>query len=346
MADSTSLGRALRPLVTKPWWAITWRRRAGREIVAVVTPLLLLDRLTVVRWVSALCVPALWVVAATGWAGCGDDETAATREHSGRVDRFDAERAWRLVEQQVAVGQRPAGSPQLRALAVRLRRQLPKGRFEPIPGEPGLRNVVGTLRGRQPGVVLGAHYDTLVEPKGFVGANNGAAGTAVVIEAARALQALPRPAGAREVRFVLFDGEEPEAGLPEESVNFYKEGLRGSRAYVAAYPGRTAAMVLLDYVGNRGLQLPREASSTPSLWAAVRAAANRVGAGSLFPKDVGPVIVDDHTPFLRDGVPAVDLIDWSYPGHELSDGLDKISRQSLDGVGETVVELVQDLRRP
>jgi hypothetical protein len=45
-------------------------------------------------------------------------------------------------------------------------------------------------------------------------------------------------------------------------------------------------------------------------------------------------------------VPAVDLIDWSYPGHELSDGLDKISRQSLDGVGETVVELVQELRRP
>jgi glutaminyl-peptide cyclotransferase len=277
--------------------------------------------------------------------GCGDEEPASSRGEGASADRFDAGRAWRLVELQVAVGQRPAGSPQLRALAVRLRRLLPDGRFEPIPGEPGLRNVVGTLRGRRPGIVLGAHYDTLVEPKGFVGANNGAAGTAVVIEAARALGRLPRPDGAREVRFVLFDGEEPEAGLPEETADFYHEGLRGSRAYVAAHPGRTAAMVLLDYVGNRGLQLPREATSTRSLWTLTREAARRVGAERLFPNEVGRPIVDDHTPFLRAGVPAVDLIDWTYPGHELSDGLDKISRRSLDGVGETVVELVAELRR-
>jgi glutaminyl-peptide cyclotransferase len=300
----------------------------------------------VVRCVFLFCALGLCATAGAVSAGCGEDERASSGTQEARVDRFDADRAWRLVERQVAVGQRPAGSPQLRALAVRLRRLLPNARFEPIPGEPGLRNVVGTLRGRRPGIVLGAHYDTLVEPEGFVGANNGAAGTAVVVEAARALRRLPRPDGAREVRFVLFDGEEPEAGLPEESVDFYHEGLRGSRAYVAAHPDRTAAMVLLDYVGNRGLRLPREASSTPSLWAELREAADTVGAARLFPNRVGPSIVDDHTPFLRAGVPAVDLIDWRYPGHELSDGLDKISRRSLDGVGETVVELVQELRRP
>lgn len=288
----------------------------------------------------------LCMLAGAVGVGCGDDEPAPDRGQRASANRFDAERAWRLVELQVAVGQRPAGSPQLRALAVRLRRLLPNGRFEPVPGEPGLRNVVGTLSGRRPGIVVGAHYDTLVKPKGFVGANNGAAGTAVVVEAARALGRLPRPEGAREVRFVLFDGEEPAAGLPEESADFYHEGLRGSRAYVAAHRGRTGAMILLDYVGNRGLQLPRERTSTRSLWARTRAAARRVGAARLFPNEVGPAIVDDHTPFLRDGVPAVDLIDWSYPGHDLSDGLDKISPRSLDGVGETVVELVGRLRRP
>jgi glutaminyl-peptide cyclotransferase len=298
-----------------------------------------------VRCVSVLCALALCATAAAVGVGCGEDEKALSRGQGARVDRFDADQAWSLVERQVAVGQRPAGSPQLRALAVRLRRLLPNGHFEPIPREPGLRNVVGTLEGRRPGIVLGAHYDTLVEPKGFVGANNGAAGTAVVVEAARALRQLPHPAGAREVRFVLFDGEEPEAGLPEESRDFYHKGLRGSRAYVAEHPGRTAAMVLLDYVGNRGLTLPREGSSTASLWAQVRAAAARVGAARLFPRRVGPSIVDDHTPFLLEGVSAVDLIDWSYPGHSLSDGLDKLSRRSLDGVGETVVELVAELRR-
>ena len=261
-----------------------------------------------------------------------------------RVDHFDAQRAWRIVERQLAYGQRPAGSAQLRRLARTLHPLLPNGRFERLPGEPGLRNVVGTLPGRKPGILVGAHYDTLVEPPGFVGANNGAAGTAVVIEAARALSRMRRPAGAPEVRFVLFDGEEPAAGLPEETTDFYSEGLRGSRAYVARHPDRTAAMLLLDYVGNRGLRLPREGSSTPALWDRVRAAARRVGAARFFPGETGARIVDDHTPFLRAGVPAVDFIDWSYPGHDRSDTLDKLSRRSLDAVGETVVEVVRRLR--
>jgi glutaminyl-peptide cyclotransferase len=276
-------------------------------------------------------------------SACGGSDSDA-RDKARPVDRFDAGEAFRLVRQQVGFGQRPAGSPQLRDLAIRLRPLLPRGHFEPVPGEPGLRNIVGTLPGRRPGIVVGAHYDTLVKPKGFVGANNGAAGTAVVIEVARAVAAAKRPSGAREVRFVLFDGEEPAAGLPEESADFYHSGLRGSRAYVAEHPGRTAAMVLLDYVGNRGLRLPRESSSSIALWTRLRAAARAVGAARVFPAEIGEEIVDDHTPFLRAGVPAVDLIDWTYPGHDLRDGLDRLSRASLDAVGESVVELVLRLR--
>jgi glutaminyl-peptide cyclotransferase len=279
-------------------------------------------------------------------AGCGAE---AQREpdtaRPPRADRFDADRAWELIERQVAAGQRPAGSPQLRRLAEELRPMLPAGRFEPVPGERGVRNVVGTIPGRRPGLVIGAHYDTLVKPKGFVGANNGAAGTAIVVELARAIAALPRPRDAQEVRFVLFDGEEPARGLPEEAADFYSTGLRGSRAYVAEHPQRTAAMVLLDYVANKGLRLPREGSSTPELWDQVRAAAATVGVADVFPDDVGPTITDDHTPFLRQGIPAVDLIDWSYPGHDRSDTIDKLSKDSVDAVGETIVELVRRLDR-
>ena len=286
-------------------------------------------------------VVVLAISAAATLSACGGDAPTAS---SDQVDRFDAGRAFALVERQVDVGQRPAGSPQLRRLSAELRPLLPNGSFEAIPGEPLLRNVVGTLPGSEPGIVVGAHYDTLVRPSGFVGANNGAAGTAVVIEAARALRRAPAGGEAREVSFVLFDGEEPPAGLPEESTDFYSEGLRGSRAYVAAHPGETSAMILLDYVGNRGLHLPREASSTEELWSRLLVAAETVGAQRFFSSETGPSIVDDHVPFLRSGVPAVDLIDWSYPGHSLADGLDKISRQSLDAVGETVVQLVEELR--
>jgi Zn-dependent M28 family amino/carboxypeptidase len=208
-----------------------------------------------------------------------------------------------------------------------------------------LRNVVGTLPGIKPAIVLGAHYDTLTKPPGFVGANNGAAGSAIVIEAASALKRLPTKPGDREVRFVLFDGEEPAAGLPENGTDFYHEGLRGSRAYVAAHGSETGDMILLDYVGNAGLQLPREGSSDPVLWAHLRRAATVVGAERFFPPGTGPSILDDHTPFLRAGIPAVDLIDWKYPGHSLADGLDKLSRTSIDGVGEAVVRLIEEMRR-
>ena len=223
---------------------------------------------------------------------------------------------------------------------------LPDGHLEPIPGERGLRNVVGTMPGRKPGIVIGAHYDTLVKPKGFVGANNGAAGTAVVVGVARALSRLDLARGGRQVTFVLFDGEEPAAGLPEESRDFYHSGLRGSRAYVKAHPHETGAMVLLDYVGNKGLRLPREGSSSIELWNRLRSAARHVGAQRVFPDSSSEDIVDDHSPFLEAGVPAVDLIDWRYHGHSLSDGLDKLSPASLDAVGETVTELTARLIGP
>ena len=202
-----------------------------------------------------------------------------------------------------------------------------------------------SCRGRGPALVVGAHYDTLVKPKGFVGANNGASGTAIVVKLAQAAAKASRTDGAPELRFVLFDGEEPARGLPEESTDFYNTGLRGSRAYVKRHRTAVGAMVLLDYVAGRGLQLPREGTSSEPLWAQIRAAAGDAGVSQAFPDGTGPSIIDDHTPFLRASIPAVDLIDWTYPGHSLEDGMDKLSVASVDAVGETLVRFV-DAWRP
>ena len=218
---------------------------------------------------------------------------------------------------------------------------MPDAQFEPIPGEPGLRNIVSVVPGTSPAILIGAHYDTLVEPEGFVGANNGAGGTAIVVQLARTFAAMDRPPGAPEVRFVLFDGEEPAAGLPEEQDDFYATGLRGSRAYADAHGSEVGAVVILDYVANRGLQLPREGTSTPSLWRTLRAAAADAGVEEYFPSGAGPSILDDHSPFLRAGIPAIDLIDWSYDGHSLSDTIDKLSPDSVDAVGETVTAMIR-----
>jgi hypothetical protein len=105
-------------------------------------------------------------------------------------------------------------------------------------------------------------------------------------------------------------------------------------------------MVLLDYVGNKGLRLPREGSSDMALWAELRAAARTVGVGAIFPDEVGPTITDDHTPFLRAGIPSIDLIDWSYRHRDTpQDTVDKLDVRALDAVGESVVELVRRLDR-
>jgi Zn-dependent M28 family amino/carboxypeptidase len=210
-----------------------------------------------------------------------------------------------------------------------------------VPGHPGLRNIVGVLPGRGPAIVLGAHYDSEFHPPGFVGANDSAAGTAALIEIARDLQAERRPANAREIRFVLFDGEEEPPG----STDFFTDALRGSKAYVKAHRGQIRDMVLLDYIANKGLRLPRESSSNDALWRRLRAAAGRVGVGAVFPPTTQTTILDDHTPFLDAGIPAVDLIDFSYRYRDtVRDTVDKLSLRSLDAVGESTLELMRELR--
>jgi glutaminyl-peptide cyclotransferase len=252
------------------------------------------------------------------------------------VNRFSGSAAYHSAKRQVALGPRPAGSPASQDLAQRLVHALPDGRLEDVPGHPGLRNVIGTLPGRESErlVVVGAHYDTKDIP-GFVGANDGAAGTAVVARIARTLE--PRRARPT-IEFILFDGEESPAGTP--SSQFYEKALRGSKAVAPRY--RSAeAMILLDFVGEKGLRIPREASSSPELWRRLRAAARRVGVGSVFPPGRQGSVIDDHVPFLREGVPSIDLIDFDFPCfHRTCDDLSRISPRSLDAVGETVMELL------
>jgi len=249
-----------------------------------------------------------------------------------------------LVDRQVGVGQRPAGSPQLRHLATKLRPMLPDGRFEPFPSsgpQQGLRNIVGVLPGSRPAILIGAHYDTEWHPPGFVGANDSAAGTAGVIELARTLPS-ELPANHREIRFVLFDGEEDPPGCTDKDFEFC--ALRGSRAYAQAHPGEIRDMVLLDYIANRGARFPREGNSTPALWAQLRHAASQIGTEQLFPAGTQGPVLDDHIPFLEQAVPSIDLIDFSYPyADTVQDTPDKLDPAVFDGVGETVEQLAIDL---
>ena len=249
-----------------------------------------------------------------------------------------------LVRAQLAVGQRPAGSPQLRNLSESLRGFLPEGRFEPVPSsgpQRGLRNVVSAIPGRSPTVLIGAHYDTEYHPEGFIGANDGAAGTAAVIELARTLPA-ELPEGHREIRLVLFDGEEDPPGCAD--AEFAVCALRGSRAYAAAHQGEIGEMILLDYIAHKGARIRREGNSDPALWGELRRAAEAVGAEQVFPPGEQPPVIDDHVPFVQQAVPSIDLIDFSYRyADTVEDTADKLDPAVFDAVGETVAQLTIEL---
>jgi|SRR5215218_1112919 len=283
---------------------------------------------------------ALLVALALVPIGCGGDDGSAVAAGAvprPSVDRFDGRAAYRLVELQVGLGERPAGSPASRRLAERLRRRLPNGRFVAV-GD-GLHNVVGRVRGKDPSrtVIVAAHYDTKDLP-GFVGAVDGASGTAVATQLARTIR--PRRIDPTVV-FLLLDGEEVPAGSPDSE--FERYGLRGSKAAAPRYRD-AEAMILLDFVGERGLRIPYEGNSDRRLWDKLRAAARRVGVGKVFPASEQGALLDDHIPFGRAGVPSIDLIDFSFRcWHQTCDDLSEISQRSLDATGETVLELVRRL---
>jgi len=270
--------------------------------------------------------------------GCGGEAGAPESQAAARADRFDGARAHRELVRQTELGPRPAGSATLRRLAKQLQDRLPRGRQEAVGG--GLSNVVGSLPGRGKAIVVAAHYDTKDIP-GFVGANDGAGGTAAVLEIARVMRRTTRPASAPPLRFVFFDGEE----APADGQDFYATALRGSKAYLKRHRAEVRAVVLLDFVADKDLSLPREAGSDPALWERLRAAARRAGVGRHFPNETRAEILDDHTPFARAGIPAIDLIDFDYPYfHTLEDTADKTSARSLDVAGEAVVELLRSWR--
>jgi hypothetical protein len=253
-----------------------------------------------------------------------------------RVDRFDADRAMEWARRQVELGPRPAGSEAQRTAAEFLRAALPAGRFVDIAS--GLRNIEGSLPGRGRPILLVAHYDTTPVP-GYVGANNSAAGVGAVIELARALERRP-PKSRRPVHFLLTDGEEAPEYPP--TGDFYVQGLRGSK--FAARTSRAGQVIVLDFVAQKGLRIERELGSDARLWARLRAAARRVGVARVFPDATRGEITDDHTPFARRGIPAIDLIDFDYPcWQKPCDTMDKLDVRSLDAAGETVLELVRTL---
>jgi Zn-dependent M28 family amino/carboxypeptidase len=167
------------------------------------------------------------------------------------------------------------------------------------------------------------------------GANDGGSGVAVCLELARLLGAAPPPFG---VDLLLFDAEDQgPSGKPEEY-------LIGSRWFVSqARSYRPIAVILLDMVGDAHQNIAREKYSdslAPGLVDLVWGLADSLQLAG-FVDSVGYAVIDDHLPFLLNGIPAIDLIDFYYPPwHTVADTPDKVSAASLETVGRLLRQLI------
>jgi glutaminyl-peptide cyclotransferase len=258
--------------------------------------------------------------------------------------RFDGGAALKHVERLVAIGPRVAGTPggqrardyivgevqKVAGAQVQVKgfeADTPRGRVK-------MANVVAVLPGRRPDVIMVAgHYDTkLFKEFRFVGANDGGSSAALLLELARRLGAGPRD---YTYWLVWFDGEEAVESWTERDSLYGSRRLAAELAQASKLP---RAMILVDMIGDRDLNIRRESHSAGWLTEIVWDAAARLGHSRHFSRDTLPV-EDDHVPFLKRGVPATLLIDFDYPPwHTADDTLDKLSAQSLGVVGNVVLE--------
>ena len=264
---------------------------------------------------------------------------------------FDSNRAWEHLRQLVAIGPRPSGTAAIEQARTYIKDQLAAGGLRAVEqkwiddtpiGKMPMVNLVVTIPGaRKDRIVFAGHYDTKRFTRfRFVGASDGGSSAAFLIELARVLKARKN---AFTIEVLFLDGEEAVNEIWAGTDNTY-----GSRHYVdaARRDGSLAtlkAMVLVDMIGDRDLRIRRDLNSTPWLTDAIWDAARRQKLDAVFVPS-STEIEDDHLPFLKAGVPSVDIIDLEYPQwHTASDALDAVSARSLQVVGDVVIAAVPQI---
>lgn len=255
---------------------------------------------------------------------------------------FNGDRAYRDVLYQTSLGARTPGSTAHESTVLYISRELQNAGWRvEIQRVKKMGKTVTNLIARRSNdpvqIILGAHYDSRMTADRELelslrdlpvpGANDGASGTAVLLELARTL---PQDIN-KEIWLVFFDLED------QGQINNW-DWIIGSRAFVEQLETTPASVVIIDMIGDSDLNIYREKNSDPELTSEIWNLAEELGYGHVFLDQPKYSILDDHTPFLEKGIRAVDIIDFDYPyWHTLSDTADKVSSRSLEIVGNVLL---------
>lgn len=276
------------------------------------------------------------------------------------VPTFDENRAMQYVKEIVKFGPRPLASANHKKVEDYIDAHLKGDQVEDDSftadtnmGKFLVHNIVAKFPGKKDGViVIASHYDTNypLRNTSYVGANDGASSSALLLEIANQLRGQPHDG--YSVWLVWDDAE--EAMKPDTEVDFMSDALYGITHLAEKWQAdgtlkKMKAFMLADMIGDADLNIDREGNSAPWLQDVVYEAATRVGYQSHFFARSLPMD-DDHLPFVKRGVPSIDLIDFTYGynnvfWHSPQDTVDKLSPQSLKIVGTVMLESIRILDR-
>ena len=273
---------------------------------------------------------------------------------SNATPSFNADRAMKYVKEIVAFGPRPIGSANHKKVEDYILAHLkgdnvesdafiadtPEGKFP-------VHNIIAKFPGTKDGIiVIASHYDTNYPLRNttYVGANDGASSSALLLEIANQLRSQKR-----EGYSVWLVWEDAEEAVRQWSNT---DSLYGTRHVAEKWQAdgtlkKIKAFLLADMIGDADLNIERDSNSTPWLEDLIGQAASKLGYQSHFFARTMPV-EDDHIPFMQRGVPSADLIDFDYGyddvfWHTTQDTVDKLSPKSLEIVGSVILETIRML---
>jgi glutaminyl-peptide cyclotransferase len=268
-----------------------------------------------------------------------------------RLQHIDSKRAIQYVGEIIAFGRRAPGSPGMAKQQAYLRAKLKGDNLEedsfkvktPV-GEFQFTNFIAKFPGSTNEViVIASHYDTPYALKNFVGANDGGSSSALLLELANQFRGKKRTGPA--IWLVWLDGEESVFEKWSDPDSLYGSRQLAEKWKQDGTAKKVKAFILTDMIGDADLNIDHDANSTKWLGDLVYQAATNLSKKSYFyARDTA--IDDDHIPFLKAGVPAVDIIDLDYGynnvyHHSPEDTVDKLSANSIQVVGDVVLETVR-----
>jgi len=272
---------------------------------------------------------------------------------AGAAD-FSGASALEFTRKAVSFGPRPPGSAANQKLQAYIESQLKTLHcqiwFDPFgvqtpAGLVLMRNIIAKFPGSSGrAIVITGHFDTKPMPgRVFVGANDGGSSTGFLLELARSINTMTHP---DDIILVFFDGEEAFGEWSATNGTFGSRHLADKWAADGTIT-RIKALINVDMIGDKDLGILQETMSSAPLRRLVWQTATDLGYGKYF-LNFAEATEDDHLPFLRKGVNALDLIDFDYgPDNEYwhteKDTMDKLSAHSFEVVGNVLLAVIRKL---